>query len=124
LRPVKVLTLPYGYPIYLFIVEELVLIDLKYLLFESGSKWKRKIINKSVSLPRRTDGLLIAFSTVVLTIKKSASCEAEYKRTQENPIKKGHKCIYQLGYLVFQQYMYCKFRNYCNVFINPPPHRL
>ena len=33
---------------------------------------KKESINKSVSLPRRTNGLLIALSTVVLTIKTSA----------------------------------------------------
>ena len=32
---------------YIFIVVELVLIDLKYISFESRSKWKRKSINKS-----------------------------------------------------------------------------
>ena len=47
-----------------------------YISFESRSKWKRKSINKSVSLPWRTNGLLTALSTVVLTIKTSASSEA------------------------------------------------
>jgi hypothetical protein len=48
---------------------------LKYISFESRSKWKRKSINKSVSLPWRTNGLLTALSTVALTIKTSASSE-------------------------------------------------
>ena len=61
---------------HIFIVVELVLIELKYISFELRSKRKRKNINKSVSLPRRTDGLLTALSTVVLTIKTSASSEA------------------------------------------------
>jgi hypothetical protein len=47
-------------------VVELVLIDLKYILFESRSKWKNKSINRSVSSTRRSDGLLTALSTVVL----------------------------------------------------------
>jgi len=49
----------------IFIVVELVIIDLKYILFESRSKWKSKSINRSVPSPR-TDGLLTALSTVVL----------------------------------------------------------
>ena len=40
--------------------------DLKYISFESRSKWKSRSINRSVSSPRRTDGLLTALSTVVL----------------------------------------------------------
>jgi len=40
--------------------------DLKYISLESRSKWKSRSINRSVSSPRRTDGLLTAFSTVVL----------------------------------------------------------
>ena len=47
----------------------------EYISFESRSKWKRKSINKSVSLPWRTNELLTALSTVVLTIKTSASFE-------------------------------------------------
>jgi hypothetical protein len=31
-----------------------------HISFESRSKWKRKNINKSVSLPRKTNGLLTA----------------------------------------------------------------
>ena len=61
---------------HIFIVVELVLIDLKYISFESRSKWKRKNINKSVYLPKRTDGLLTALSIVALTIKTSTSSEA------------------------------------------------
>ena len=51
---------------HIFIVVELVLIDLKYISFESRSKWKSKSINRSVSSTRRTNGLLTALSTVVL----------------------------------------------------------
>lgn len=51
---------------HIFIVVELVLIDLKYISLESRSKWKSKSINRSVPSPRRTDGLLTALSTVVL----------------------------------------------------------
>jgi len=40
--------------------------DLKYISLESRSKWKSRSINRSVSSPRRTDGLLTALSTVVL----------------------------------------------------------
>jgi len=51
---------------HIFIVVELVLIDLKYISFESGSKWKCKSINRSVSSTRRTNGLLTTLSNVVL----------------------------------------------------------
>ena len=64
MRPVQVLTVLRIS--HIFIVVELVLIDLKFLSFESRSKWKSKSINRSVSSTRRTNGLLTAFSAVVL----------------------------------------------------------